>query len=435
MSEQYTAKDVLSDLRFLMSLTMVLTLDDEGFWSDPTTDTRYLLKHDTQDPGKEVVAFQDPLPFGDYYYFNPYSEGLGKNSEAVQTFFNTSRVALTGRLKISLTYIAEHLLEAKAAQSSKEDFSVNHVVTRMSSIPIDRKTSFYDLVDEKLVQEFKTLCDRTGDLIQIAYWSKPNTTKVTCDALTGPDWDEKYGKDIRKKSLIAFKTILMGLLGIQSPEELERFNHKYDPTVKSAPKLHTTMQSYYAIYDAFNDILSLAVGDDEALDLGEFAGVINRMPSAYALARHMIQPTVSRPTPVDPRAMQTGGLGLNPTGPQNRFSPAVVSPMGGGLALGGSPMSPISAGSASGRFQPVVLTQVVDPTAPATRNNQGVGYAGGPGAGTVPIGGGLNPPAAMSPMGGLNLGGSFQNNFGGGGLDLGPPDRFSGFAHRPNMFR
>lgn len=426
MTDTYTVKDATNDIEFLLSLTKLFTSDEKGFWFDTGLDKRHLLKMDANDEGKEIVIFQDPLPKGDYYFFNPFAEGFGKKSPAVQLFYKTIRVAFNLNLTTSLQYMMSELLKHKQALVDDPDHKLNHIVGRMSSVPVDKKTTLFDVVDEKLLDEFESIILRTKDeSIFVPYMHQQMLAKVVCDVLNDPTWDEKFGKDIRKKSLLAFKSALMGVLGIKDPSELEVFSSKYDPDLKTTARLHTTLTVYLKMYSRFNDILAHAFGVngnvavEHEVDLGTLQQVLDRSPMAYAIAKHMVQPVMPKSSPTSTNSVDTSKLQIG--GGANRLNiggsrfpgPEVIDEFG----RRGTMRNQLAIAPQTGfsRFTPHVINdQPADPFAPATRPAGGDLFGRSNSIGFGNNGGGSNYFQSQ-PFG----------NAGQFGLNLTPPNNFN----------
>ena len=420
MPNGYTIRDVAEDLKFLLSLTGIFEADDEGYWIDASSKQRFKYSLDKNDIPREVVVFQETIPDGDVLFFNPFAEGLGTKSPIVTFYYNAVRIAFTTTLRQVILFSAREMLRSKQAHALKEDYVSHPAMVRMNVVPISKKTTVFDEVDEVMITEFTTLLDRVNDeLLFVVYNSRQMEAKVNCAALTDEDFDAKFGDKIRKKSLSAFKALLMGVLGIKTPEELATFSVKYsttDSSKKTSPKFFTVMSVFLNLYAKFNDVIADAYGTDGVpndrfvIDLDQFQNVIERFPAAYAIAKHMFQPVLPTQVPTSTQTIDTGGLqiGGDPNNrPGGRFSPHVV----------GEQSAPASGGFQTGstsRFQPHVI-------------NPGMGGTYQPA---------FNMQPQMGPVGGF---GQFQpaqpqNTFGGGfsgGLDLTPPSNF----YNPNTRR
>lgn len=437
MADTYSIKEVTKDLSFLMSLTKILTVDDNGFWYDHDAGKRFVHQHDSNDVSREIAVFQDPMPKGDILFFNPFAEGFGKKSPAVNLYYKLIRIALNLDIRTAVLYVIEAVTAVKNAEAEGKEHSLSHIVTRMSSVPVDRRTSIYDLCDSKLLGEFESLFDRTNDeTIFVPYLPQHTKGTIKVDALTDPTWDEKYGKDIRKKSLLAFKAVLMGVLGITKVGELDQFTVKYDPDLKSSPKFHTIMSVYQKLYTRFNDILADAYTVDgkpssrDEVDLGELAAVIERFPLAYSVAKHMVQPVVSVKSVTDTASADTRGLKIASgstssfSAPTRRFpGPEIIDSFGRRglpsqpLVLASNNSQPVETQS---RFKPhVISTEATDPFAPAVRSNNTQSFGGGLQVGNTSFGGQFG----NQPQFGTNQFNS-PTSFGGSGLDLGVPSTF-----------
>jgi hypothetical protein len=416
---KYTIKDVTNDLSFLLTLTKLFTSDDKGFWMDE--EERFEYKLDNNSDGKQIVIFQDPMPRGDYFYFNPFSEGFGKKSPAVNLFYKTCRVALNVNIRMVMLHVLEELLNSK----EQEGYSLAPTVLRMSTIPLDKKTTLFDMVDEKFIDEVKTILDRLeateiNGSICVVYIPQQMTANVKCDALTDPKWDENHGHNIRKKSLLGFKSLLMGVLGIKNVEELDAFSEKYDPALKSSAKIHSTLTVYLKLYSKFNEVLS----ESDAIDLGTLAEVIDRFPLAYAIAKHMIQPSVPAKSITDVTTTDTSNF-INKTAGTKRFlQPEVVDSFGRPIGQVGIAQPLFTPGGSTSRFKPeVVGMNNHDPFSPipAGVGSQPVSVFNQPTHSPMGLGGSSyfnNPAPAFSGMGmGLNL--NPPSNFGSPGTRSG----------------
>lgn len=416
MTETYVIKDVTQDLSFLLSLTKLFEVDSQGFWIDSGTKERYKHVVDNNTSGKEIIIFQDPLPKGDYHLFNPYAEGFGKKSEAVQLFFKTVRISFNLCLQTVMMHVISEVAEHKEAIKEDPTHKLSNGAVRMTHLRVDPKSTLYDCVDDKLVAEFDKICSRIDesadeDFIFVPYIQMHMTAKVKCDALTDPKWDEKFGKDIRKKSLLAFKAAIMGVLGISDISQLENFNTVYDTELKTAPRLWATLTTYLKLYSKFNDMIPVAFAvndvpaDEEAIDLGELQSVLDRSGFAYGIAKHVVQPVPPKKTVIDTSTIDTPkinlGGGSNLARPGSRFAPQIIETnqnrgLGTGLSIRGQ--------ERTSRFKPQILDQgPTDPFAP-------VSAAPSSGLGT-----------------GLNRGGMGQSYFGSdrsSGLSINPRSNF-----------
>lgn len=412
MTTTYTAKDVTADLGALLSLTGLFGLDAEGFWIDNGTKERYVYKHEGADEGKEIVAFQDPLPKGDYHYFNPFSESLGRKSVASVLFYRSARMMFNSTIKYAIGLLSEELLKIK----EDKDYKANHAIVRMGAHPIDKKTTLIDAIDKKMVTDIDSLLKRTGDdLFVFPYLIDKRTSKLLCDALTDPKWDAKYGEGIPKKTLAAFKALILAILGLADVSELDTLKVKYSTENKSSAQLYTSVSLFIEVYDRFNDILP----DHLSINLGELTEVVDRFPLAWAIAKHMLQPSVPRQAATSTATSDTSGFSQNQGG--DRFRPLQDG------AITNSRFTPLQDGSTgSSRFRPL---------SPSTSG----GFFNGNGGGTPPwetapapsgFVGIQNQPMSggffnqqMAPM----QGGGFFSGMGGGfsgGLDYSAPSNF-----------
>jgi hypothetical protein len=357
-----------------MSLTNIFSVDEKGFWFDVLKDERFKYQMDANDTPKEIVLFQDPFPKGDYYYFNPLAEGLGDKSPADQLFQRTIRLNLNENIRIAIIKLLTSLVASKEEGGAKLD----HVELRMSSVAIDKKITLIDYADEKLVEEVKKIFDRTGgNFFSVPYIQAQQTAKAMCDVFIDPQWVDKYGVDIRKKSILAFKAAILGVLGIDDEKGFSEFNVKYDPAVKSAARLDTTLRVYYKLYSKFNDILP----ESCAIDLGTLNDVIERLPMAYAIAKHMVQPTLPRHRPTDLSPSDTSKFAGPVSSSGRRMpSPVVGTPAPDFGAPGRFQPQMVNQGTTPGKFQPQFLpVSPLDPTAPLV--NVGGGFGGQPNGG------------------------------------------------------
>jgi len=419
MTERYTIKNTTEDLGFLLKLTNLFAADDKGFWVDTGTEERFKYSLDGNSEGKEIVLFQDPMPKGDYHYFNPFAEGFGKKSPAVNLFYKTLRVTLNVNIRMAMLHVANELLSSK----EEKGYQLAPSVIKMSSVPIDKKTTLFDAIDEKMIEEFTKLLDRleatdTNGPVYVVYLPHQMTARVKCDALTDDKWEDKFGKDIRKKGIAGFRALLMGVLGLRGAEDLEEFTEKYDPALKSSAKLHTILTVYLKLYARFNDVLS----ESDEIDLGGLTEVIDRLPLAYAIAKHMVQPVVSAKSPTDVTTSDTSKMTHSPTGTKRFMQPEVVDNFGNRV----NPSNPAPVYTPSGnvsRFKPqVVDTGLRDPFSPLPS-----------GSGMGPAPSVFNQPISSGYLGGN---GSYfgDGSYGVGGLNLNPPNNFASPGTRRGYF-
>lgn len=420
MTEKYVIKDVTRDLAFLLTLTKLFEMDSEGYWYDPGLGKRYVHQLDADDEGKEIIVFKDPLPDGDFYFFNPYSEGFGKQSPAVKFYFKAIRAAFNLNLEKAVLHVIEQAFDHKEAIKTNPDHNLSHIVIRMCSVPIDKKNVLFDVIDETLIEEIKTIFLRMdNDCLFVPYMTAQMTSIVKVDTLTDPKWDEKFGKDIRKKTLLAFKAVIMGVLGIKNPDELDSFSVKYDPELKTSARLYTTLSVYMKLYSKFNDILAAAFAVDgvpserDVIDLSELNAVIERSGFAYAIAKHMVQPIGPTKHATDLSTSDTSQLrfgdrsGNNPNKSGSRFAPEVVS-TGPGYS-GGMSFTPQT--QTRSRFAAPSVNETYDPFSPVVRSN------------------------SFSSQGNFNGGGFGGNSGFSSGFDARPPSNFGtpmtrGFGNR-----
>jgi hypothetical protein len=370
MTEGYKVQDVTADLVTMMKLTGAWEVDDEGYWHILRDDARYVHKIDNNDSGRQIVLFQDPMPRGDIHFFNPYGEGLGKKSEANTLFYTGIRTALNAHLCSVMEYVAREVHASKMATVEKSEYPLSLGVIRMSSVKFDKKSTLYDIIDETFLDELKTIRKRNGsDLVFVPYIPAQMTVKVSCPALMDTKWDELYGADIRKKSLLAFKALLMGVLGMKSPNDIEKFTVKYDPDAKTAARVWTTLNAYVRLYSAFNDVMAEAYGTDGVpnehmeINLDDIQSVIDRSHLAYAIAKHMTQPSFAPAAATNTAPADTSKVRFDASNTgARRFSaissdPAQPAP---GSKFSLTPLEPTPR-----RFQPISAVVAVDPFAPA----------------------------------------------------------------------
>ncbi len=417
MTDQYTIKDVTEDLSFLMTLTKIFDVDEDGFWCDKSTKERFVYKYDPAADGREIVMFQDNPPKGEYFFFNPFAEGFGKKSPATQLYLRTVRVAFNLNLRNAHLYVAEQALQTKVDKTHKIDPNV----AKMGSNIVEKRTTLIDVIDETMIKEFVKIWDRMNDeCIFIPYLQQQMTAKVKIDALTDPKWDDKYGKDIRKKSLTAFKSLLMGVLGIKAPEEINQYFVKYDPQNKTSAMFYTTMSVYMNLYRQFNDILPESYATDEgpserdAIDLGQLYDVIERFPQAYVIAKHMVQPSVTKTSVTDTRPADTSTLSFAPQGAKKRFrGPEVIDDLGRTIRQNTS-LSFDNSRSSGGRFKAHVLPDIKsDPFSPYVQPQMDTPQWGA-------------SPSSFQGTGGYFDSGNMGSTFGSApsGLNFNPPSNF-----------
>jgi hypothetical protein len=422
MVDKYVIRDVTEDLTFFTSLTNAFEVDEKGFWTFDNKPFVYAV--DKEDKGRNIVLFQDPLPTGDHYIFNPLSEGLGKSSPAVQLYYRTIRIALNVNVRAATMLVIKYITALKRKVEADEEHSLSHVLMRMSSLPVDTKSTIYDNVDDKTAGEIEKIFSQADDnLITVPYMSQQLSAHARIEALIDPQWEERFGKEIRKKTIATFKSLIMAVLGITSPAELSQFVTKYDPESKSAARFHTTLAVYLKLYSRFNEILP----PEQMVDLGMLAEKIDRIPYAYAIAKHMVQAVPPRLAPTDPGAADTSQLrmGGGTDGGKRHFAgPKILGGTGDGFNLA-QPQS-------QGRFKTPLLNEGrVDPFAPVVGSS---GFGGGMG--------GMSPMGGMSMSGGGGMGafgagggGMFGGGMGGGlSLDLNPPSNFAMPGSRPFSF-
>lgn len=362
MARNYTIDDVTKDLSFVLSLTGALDANDKGVVVPKGQEEPFVYRLENNDPGKNIILFQDPLPQGDYYLFNPFGEGFGKETPASKLFYKLLRESLNVNIATVLLYILQSNLEAKQAAKEKKEYSISSTVLKMSSVLVDKKNTIYDVVDETLLEEAKTLLKRCDhDLINVVYLSRQMTAQAKCPVLTDPLWDEKFTKDIRKKSINAFKAALMGILGIETVEDLNTFKVKYDPELKSSAQFHTTLALYLKLYAQFNEILGEAFGTDGEsaqsfeINLGELTNVIERLPLAYAIAKHTVQPVLpARAGPTSFETADTSRFTPQETQKPRPFGPKVLDSFGS-VSTPVSPVLSLTPQPQASRFGPKII--------------------------------------------------------------------------------
>lgn len=336
----YTSSDVTNDLKFLIGMTRAFDVDKEGYLIQKESGKRHIVKLDATDAGRPVVMYQDPLPKGDNYIFNPFSEGMGKKSPSTNVFYKALRANFNVCLDWVMIYVINQALEHKKASEAKTEHNLSLTLIRMCSVKVGKRETVADIVDDEMVAEFMKLSERTRpELIQIAYIPSIMTSRPLCDALVDKQWDEKYGSDIRKKSLLAYKSILMGVLGISKPEDLATFDVVYDPDLNTSAKLYTTMMMYFKMISKFNEVIADATGIDgvpahhNTFDLEGLHNVIENMKAAYAIAKHTAQPVVPVASPTSTGTVDTSGCGFQASAnPMDRYAqtpvaaPAMIAP-------------------------------------------------------------------------------------------------------------
>jgi len=387
-TKKYGIKDASNDLAFLMTLTGIFSVDDEGFWILNSSGERFKYDPDKGANGREIVNFQENMPKGDYYYFNPFAEGFGRKSDAVTLYYNNLKTTLNVRIGSVMVWAAEQIIASK----NNPDISIDPAALPISSVMIDRKTTIHDNLDDKSVEEIKKILTRSKyDLLSIQYLRETMTSKVKICPLTDETWDSKFTDGIRKKTVAAFKALLMGVLGISDASEAADFSVKYDPKIKTKGELYATLSSYLNICLRFADALSqIAKVDSERVDLEELSQVIERLAPAYAVARHMIQPTIGSGDVSSLKAGDTTGVGFGQT-QVSRFAP---TPVDGQPAIGGSFGF---SGPQRSKFEPEVVaaapgaygrpSYASPPAQPSFGSNFGGGFNNGSGFGQNPSGG------------------------------------------------
>lgn len=415
---KYTIKNVSEDLAFLMTLTRIFSVDEQGFWFDTLRDERFKYQIDSNDTPREIVNFQDPFPKGDFLFFNPFAEGLGGQSPADQFFYRTARATLNSNVRLVVMHVIDSVLAHKADPKAELD----HTIIRMASVPVEKRTIVSDVIDEKLRDEFVKIFDRTNEnFLSVAYYQPQQTAKLICDVFKDPQWNEKYGTDIRKKSLLALRALLLGVFGIENEKDFSVFDTKHDPSVKTAVRLHTTLDTYLKIYSRFNDVLNETV----AINLGELSNVIERLPMAYAIAKHVIQPSLPRNNTNDVSPADTSRLsgGWDQSG-QRKFANTTAMSTDTGLRPM-SQMRDMRGGSTSRFAQRPMSHAAIDPTAPLVNGPAAGGFSGGM------MGFGSNFRGSSFGGSGPSLGGMgvFSR-----GPDISPPSNFMQPSAGPRFF-
>lgn len=422
----YQVNNVTEDLKFLLTLTQLFETDEQYFWKEDGSDERFIYKLDATDEGKPIVLFQDPLPKGDHYFFNPYADGLGGRSPATQLYYKTVMAGYNVCLRQVIELVVGELVSAK----TENDYALDPSIVRISAAVVEKKINLLDVADEKLVEEFSQLMDRiNNNIVIVRYINNQTTASIKIDPLQDPLWDEKYGKDIRKKSLLAFKSIIRALLNIGDDNDVSAYKIKYDPALRTAAQFHTVLSVYLRLYSAINEFIAAAFGDsgeDKAasrvIDLGELTEVIDRSPMAYAIAKHMIQPALPATSATDLQSTDTSRMNFGAQ-PGKRRIPAAETIDAFGRPTGQPAktlsMTPNMTGRS--RFGAQVLSDSkVDPFAPIV-------------APALPMG----MSAPMSAGFGMNPGGFYQQpSFGGGmgGFNMSPPSNFGSPAARKTYY-
>jgi hypothetical protein len=430
MTDGYTIKDVTEDLKYLVSLTNVFEVDNEGYLTVANTSERAKPKLDGADSGSEIVLVQGTMPKGEYLTFNPFSEGLGRvGNPANNYYYQAIRVATNATMMVIFFHVARTILTAKKAAAAGEEFTISPAVVKMAGVQMAKRQTLYDVIDDEMIKEFKTLCDRIDDtFFFVPYDTRDMTARVTCSVLTDAEWDAKYaGKDVRKRSVAAFKALIMGVFGITAPDQLSKFSVKYSElNVRSAPRFHTTMSVYLKLYEVFNEVAVDAYTTDGTppdtfvVDLGALNDVIERFPAAYNIAKHMMQTnTAPSVKAADTASSDTRGMRFQPHGtgtmtPDGKPSRFKGPPVVGGFGVQPQPgfMMGQPQPQQNGRFRPHIVDNTpADPFSPS--GTPGIGHNSAPSMSGNAFG---VAPTMMAPMMGPGMGGGM-----GGGMGMMSP--------------
>lgn len=414
---KYTMKDATNDLRDLLSLTKIYTADDEGRWIAVDNGEPFLYQADKRSDPKEVVLFQDPVPDGDFHFFNPFAESLEHLSPASSAFYQIIRLAMNLNFIAVLKHVAKSVVESNADTSIK----LSPAVLRMANFQVDPKTSFAKYADQKFLDELETILKNLGpkpEILFVPYTFQNMRSKLFMSIFTD-DFAEKFEKAVRKKSMTAFRMLVLSCLGVSSEADLaEKYTYQYSSSLGSNARLHSILTIYLRVYEAINDILPEATADEDgvpdqrsAIDLGRLNSIIERLPLANAFAKHVIMPTVSSTTSVAPvnstSTINTAGVpgagpkfgappGMTPNPAIGAYQPApnpLPPQQADGRRFGGPPAMPYGQNQGMTTF----LTGNYDYLPGQAPSQYGYGTANqAPGYGGY--GGGYQAPAGYQPQ-------------------------------------
>ena len=297
-------------VRFLVSSCPTYAVDDSGFVINLARNPpqRHVLKLDvknTEEVGKEIVIYQDPIPEGDYFLLNPYAEGMGLRAPPLTFLYDALALTCAHRVGIVIdSLIAMLILSNKDGNKAIPESALRIV----SKHQVDGK-ALVDLVDDKMSAEISTILDALGThYIVPAYVPAQMTAKLIVKCLSDPDFETSFGKTVRKKTVKVFLALTKGILDIDGPEDLSAFDTKYDPEMRVPPKMHTFLSTLLKVYLRFNDALEEAVADPDArIDLGELSEVIEQIPLVFPLARGAVIPQGKKSSrAVDPKPLSRG---------------------------------------------------------------------------------------------------------------------------------
>jgi hypothetical protein len=318
----YTIKDVTSDLRKVLTLTGEVDADSDGFMvhRDDRTQIK-LVRSKKDDDSRAVVLFQDPLPKGDNFVFNPYSESMGSSSIPSNFFYKAARTNLSFTMMDTVIWLAKELLAHKKALEAKEEHRLSSAILRLTSVKLDGKRGqIIDAVDDEFINELKKITDAVGpELTHITYHNRQMRATAVVGCLSESTWDENYGRGIRKKSLQAFKALIMGLLGIKTPADLDTIEVRYDVDSGAAAKFTTIVTLYVKIYSGFAEVLANVLIHD--LNLSDLMEVVDNMSNATRLAKHSSQPILPVASPKSTAPANTAHV----TSPSGYSAPVVAS--------------------------------------------------------------------------------------------------------------
>lgn len=260
-----TGDEVRKALEDFIRMTALWGINPQGFIYDLTTGDLIKLKtgKDTELPlfvvGDHNTQVDEP-----HLVLNPFREGLEGFKKANEEFYCIQRKALYGRLIQLIRLVIRYMQKNADPNIDVDEFCQvdvkNKDLMKIGAKNAENKKKLADLIDEKSwdnIKAFLLTPNQKRDFIFLRNSRNRSSCELVIDFLTDPDYKEKTSlKPLREKDIQALKTIVMGLLCINKPEEISKFSAVSDD-IRVPTKLFTFATVLYQIYLRFNPLLQI----------------------------------------------------------------------------------------------------------------------------------------------------------------------------------
>lgn len=285
--------DVTEAIRFFMALTVIYTVDDEGYivrCDRPNSRYKYSMSSGEQ---KELMVYNEVAP-SNVLVVNPFAEGAGQPSPAQTFFYQALRKALIGRVSTIILMAIRFIQSQKGIKFNDPDFAdipASKPMLDLTGGNTEAGKQIISEVTDKTHAEIQSFLDRgevSNDLISIVYNKNLGVSRVMIDIIENPNYTDvvELGK-MSKKSFFVLKALMCNLFSAHSTNDLSKYSVKR-PSRDVPGRMFTWMSVLYNLYAAINDVLDL-VDPELTVNLSTFSYHLDNFAAYHGNAGWQLQ--------------------------------------------------------------------------------------------------------------------------------------------------